>query len=105
MLRRSQLLVPGVQVSQFMVDDACAPVEGLMNSLLVPYGILQPRDATCFYVKASILGWVAQPWCFLSGHSSHESPPTLRHCFFKLMAFQCDSVLWIVGCAEAAMCC
>jgi hypothetical protein len=38
-----------------MVDDACAPVEGLMTSLLVPYGILQPRDATCFYVQASIL--------------------------------------------------
>ena len=46
----------GSQVSQFMVDDACAPVEGLMNSLLVPYGILKPRDATCFYVQASILG-------------------------------------------------
>jgi hypothetical protein len=54
-VRRSKLLVHGVQVSQFMVDDACAPVEGLMTSLLVPYGILQPRDATCFYVQASIL--------------------------------------------------
>ena len=71
------------QVSQFMVDDACAPVEQVMNSLLVPYGILRPRDATCFYVQASIL----------------------RGCYV-LLAAEAVATLVCIGvrrCAEAAM--
>ena len=43
-----------MQVSQFMVDDACNGVEKLMRDLLVPYHLMKRDDATCFYVQAKI---------------------------------------------------
>jgi hypothetical protein len=42
------------QVSKFMVDDACAPLEDVMRHLLVPYGLMRRQDAQCFYVSAEI---------------------------------------------------
>eukprot|EP01065_Artemidia_motanka_P032311 TRINITY_DN39325_c0_g1_i1.p1 TRINITY_DN39325_c0_g1~~TRINITY_DN39325_c0_g1_i1.p1 ORF type:complete len:1369 (+),score=407.72 TRINITY_DN39325_c0_g1_i1:55-4107(+) len=43
------------QVSSFLLDDACKPLQSTFNDVLIPYGFLPRQDGVCFRVSASLL--------------------------------------------------